>query len=29
MIIATGMEGGMQESYDALESVAAGLTGSA
>jgi uncharacterized protein YndB with AHSA1/START domain len=29
MILATGMEGGMQESYDALESVAAGLTGSA
>jgi len=29
MIIATGMEGGMQESYDALEAVAAGLTASA
>ena len=29
MIIATGMEGGMQESYDALEEVAAGLTASA
>jgi uncharacterized protein YndB with AHSA1/START domain len=26
MIIATGMEGGMQESYDSLEAVAAGLT---
>jgi uncharacterized protein YndB with AHSA1/START domain len=26
MIIASGMEGGMQESYDALEQVAAGLT---
>ncbi len=26
MIIATGMEGGMQESYDALEEVAVGLT---
>jgi uncharacterized protein YndB with AHSA1/START domain len=29
MILATGMEGGMQESYDALEAVAAELTASA
>jgi uncharacterized protein YndB with AHSA1/START domain len=29
MIVATGMESGMQESYDALEAVAAGLTASA
>jgi uncharacterized protein YndB with AHSA1/START domain len=28
-ILATGMEGGMQESYDALEEVAAGLTAAA
>jgi hypothetical protein len=29
MILATGMEGGMQESFDALEAVAAELTASA
>ena len=29
MILSTGMEDGMQESYDALEAVAAGLTGPA
>jgi hypothetical protein len=29
IILATGMEGGLQESFDALEMVAAGLTASA